>query len=158
MVKYDKDVEFTYNIRPACLRVDVNDVPGVVEMITTGWGTIDAQSMHQPMTKWAEKLYNYRSIFFVTELNRSQVLLKVSVYTIPLGACNQSLVELNRRVQLSSLNGLSKSQLCAYNQETRADTCSGDSGGTLGSYHTQMYALTGITLFEKVHYSQRRMR
>lgn len=63
--------------------------------------------------------------------NRSKILLKAAVFTVPLDTCNQTLVEFNQLSNQPSLRGLTPSQMCALNRKTKSDACQGDSGGSL---------------------------
>lgn len=52
---------------------------------------------------------------------------------MPLEQCNTTLLNYNKMLNLLQFrNGISKSQLCAYDPEkTMKDSCQGDSGGPL---------------------------
>lgn len=54
---------------------------------------------------------------------------------MPLSACNSTLLEYNVQVNHPSLrNGISESQSCAYDPQSRNDACQGDSGGPLQTF------------------------
>lgn len=69
--------------------------------------------------------------FIFTGTNRSKILLKAHVYTVPLDQCNRTLVEFNELSNQPSLRGLNVSQMCAINLKTKSDACQGDSGGPI---------------------------
>lgn len=62
--------------------------------------------------------------------NRSKILLKAAVFTVPLETCNETLVRFNKLSNQPSLRGLNPTQMCALNRKTRSDACQGDSGGS----------------------------
>lgn len=112
LIRVAERIEFTDNIRPACLQTNVHDVLPNTELFVTGWGSTSAERTLRPA-----------------------VLLKTNVTSMPLSACNATLSEYNRQVNHPSLrSGISDSQFCAYDPKARNDACQGDSGGPLQTF------------------------
>lgn len=63
---------------------------------------------------------------------RSEVLLKTNLLTLPLSECNRTVIEFNRVPNTPAFrNGISDTQYCAYDPNGKTDSCQGDSGGAL---------------------------
>lgn len=77
--------------------------------------------------------------------NKSDILLKTDLATVPLSQCNQTFLEYNRKgSNLSALqNGISESQYCAHDPNGN-DSCDGDSGGPLQTISDDSIAATII--------------
>ncbi|XP_031627887.1 serine protease persephone-like [Contarinia nasturtii] len=117
LIQFIGSIAFNDIIRPACIRTDLNDISDSESLIIAGWGTIEPE-----------------------RTNRSEALLKATVNTVPLEKCNETLVRSNLG-NLSSLRGLSSSQMCASNIVEGSDACQGDSGGPLFIHNQQ----TGVS-------------
>lgn len=66
------------------------------------------------------------------ERNKSNILLKTNLKTMPLPSCNTTILEFNREKDLPAFrDGISESQYCAYDSNGVNDSCEGDSGGPL---------------------------
>lgn len=103
LIRVAERIKFTDNIRPACLQTNLNDVLPNTELYVTGWGSTSAERTVRP-----------------------NELLKTNITSMPLSACNTTLLEYNRQVNHPSLrNGISESQLCAYDPDARNDACQG---------------------------------
>uniref|UniRef100_A0A8D8RL55 Serine protease snake n=2 Tax=Cacopsylla melanoneura TaxID=428564 RepID=A0A8D8RL55_9HEMI len=123
LLRLDRSVEFTDNVRPACLHN--GETIGINRALATGWGAIG---------------FGDRS---------SDVLLKVGLGFIENNKC----AALYRSEQSSSLNkGIIESQLCAGELDGGYDTCLGDSGGPLqvtSDTNKCIYKIVGVTSFGK---------
>ncbi|XP_031627886.1 serine protease persephone-like isoform X2 [Contarinia nasturtii] len=126
LIEFEESIEFNDRARPACIRTDTADVPENRELIITGWGSIEPD-----------------------RTNRSEILLKANVTTIPLNQCNQTLVKYNRFGNQPALRALSSSQMCAINTIDNRDACQGDSGGPifLNDAKTGLSTIVGIVSF-----------
>lgn len=40
LIEFDGHVDYHVDLRPACIRTDVNDVPVDTEMLISGWGSV----------------------------------------------------------------------------------------------------------------------
>lgn len=83
--------------------------------------------------------------------NRTDLLRKTSLITMPLSQCNRTLLDYNRRGgnQKAFRNGISQGQYCAYDPDGKSDSCDGDSGGPLQLYPrgAKMPRIVGIVSF-----------
>ncbi|XP_031626099.1 apolipophorins-like [Contarinia nasturtii] len=127
LIRVTKRISFKYNISPACLQTDVNDIHVDVPLIVTGWGRTTDKN-----------------------LNTSNILMKTQLKTMPLSECNKTLSKWNKIAKLSPYqDGISHGQYCAYDPQARNDSCQGDSGGPLQYYSDSTFVATvvGIVSF-----------
>ncbi|XP_031627884.1 serine protease persephone-like [Contarinia nasturtii] len=127
LVRLAQRIQFTENIRPACLRTDLTDIRPEIEMLVTGWGTTSSERTVRP-----------------------SILLKTNVTSMPLQLCNTTLLNYNRDANQPSLReGLSQSQCCAFDPMARNDACQGDSGGPLQIFphSSNIASVVGVVSF-----------
>lgn len=85
-----------------------------------------------------------------TGRDRSNVLLKANVTTLPLKECNSTILEYNKLPNYSSFrNGVSESQYCALDMMMENDSCQGYNGGPLQIYPSgaKLAKIVGIVSF-----------
>lgn len=124
LLKLNETVIFNAYIRPLCLPSAQLDGE---RLIATGWGR----------TGWADEV--------------SPKLLKVFLEPFSNEECNNYYAnDVNRKLE----NGIDdKTQLCVGSRIENKDTCPGDSGGPLQSYHKTeycMFTIQAITSFGKI--------
>lgn len=114
LIQLSSRIEFTPNIRPACLNFDVRDEQPYTDLIVTGWGVTKPGG------------------------SQSKILLKAILKTFPLAECTTTFLKYNEQANDAAFrNGISEGQYCAYDptprnkSELRTDSCQGDSGGPL---------------------------
>lgn len=88
-----------------------------------GWGSIEAESNFS-IFELSTKPLN-KCLLFPSGTNRSELLLKANVTSVPLHSCNRTLIDYNRRANQPALRALSQSQMCAVNLQERSDACQG---------------------------------
>ncbi|XP_045509083.1 venom protease-like [Colias croceus] len=124
LIELKTDIDFSTNIRPACLWVKP-DFNGHTKALATGWGVTDPNSR-------------------ITETSKE--LQKVSLTLLDNRYCDQLLVDyMNRNWQ-----GFANSQMCAGELRGGKDTCQGDSGSPLqvASRDNQcIFYVIGVTSF-----------
>lgn len=148
LVEFSGNVEFNDVVRPACIRTDINDVPESEELLITGWGSIETESNTIFLPIFITYIILLSFCDSILGTNRSEILLKANVSSVPLILCNQTLLEYNRLAQQPSLQGLSGSQMCALNALEHKDACQGDSGGPIFLYHESgVSTIVGIVSF-----------
>lgn len=80
--------------------------------------------------------------------NRSNLLLKTDLKTMPLSECNTTLLNNNEGKSLQAFrNGVSESQYCAFDPNGVNDSCDGDSGGPLQTIRNDVAKIVGIVSF-----------
>lgn len=111
LIQLSSRIEFTPNIRPACLNFDVRDEQPYTDLIVTGWGVTKPGG------------------------SQSKILLKAILKTFPLAECTTTFLKYNEQANDAAFrNGISEGQYCAYDptprnkSELRTDSCQGDSG------------------------------
>ncbi|XP_031632777.1 uncharacterized protein LOC116346717 [Contarinia nasturtii] len=128
LLKVAKRIYFSYDIAPACLQTDLNDVNSDKPLLVTGWGKTSADRG-----------------------DRSNILLKTQVKTMQLTECSQLYLEQNKASNLAALrDGITPGQYCAYDPQGRNDSCQGDSGGPLQYFpnsNTTTATVVGIVSF-----------
>lgn len=130
MIRLTNQIEFTFDIQPACLHNDTSDENSDVPLLVTGWGINEANEL-------------------------SNELLKTQVSTLVLPECNETLLEWNRLPNIAALrNGISGSQYCAFDPNARNDSCQGDSGGPLQVYRgtSSIPHVVGVVSFGKISF------
>ncbi|XP_055301608.1 serine protease persephone-like [Sitodiplosis mosellana] len=120
-----KAVKFAKNVIPACLQMDVRDMPSNEPLIVTGWGSVSAE-----------------------RTNKSSTLLKTQLKTMPIAECSSTLLS-NRTSNLSSLKNITNGQYCAFDPNAQNDSCQGDSGGPLQTFtdDSSISTVVGIVSF-----------
>jgi len=115
------------DIRPACLRTILQDVPPDQELFLTGWGATTAERT----------------------TSGSDALLKTNVTSMPISQCNETLSEFNRDADLMAIrNGIDMSQVCTHDPQAKNDACVGDSGGPLQIVdYDGISTVVGVTSF-----------
>lgn len=125
LLKLDKTVQFTAQIRPACLNLDAQ--LQVQKAIATGFGKL-----------------NYDAD------GGSDNLMKVQLHVISNGQCQNTFNTQQEKIFLPQ--GLNDLLICAGELSGGKDTCQGDSGGPLQIVLSDpycMYSLIGVTSFGK---------
>lgn len=81
---------------------------------------------------------------------RSDLLRKADLVTMPLAQCNSTVLEFNKVSNHKAFrNGISETQYCAYDPNGVRDSCQGDSGGPLQIVPTnsRLAKVVGIVSF-----------
>lgn len=137
MIRVNQKIRFSNLIKPACLHTDLADESPNVPLIAIGWGIVSTQCKHKICAtngKFNWKFDYFIVLFVLLVRNRSNILQKVALATVPLAQCNTTLLVYNQDANSMALrNGISESQLCAHDSDAngKKDTCQGDSGGPL---------------------------
>ncbi|XP_054727270.1 serine protease Hayan-like [Anastrepha obliqua] len=101
LIELASDADFSVKVYPTCLHTDPTDLPENTEIIVTGWGRTESNSL-------------------------SKHLKAAKMNLIPLPECNAKLeYYVGRRLR----HGIDETQLCAL--APGKDACWGDSGGPL---------------------------
>uniref|UniRef100_A0A6B2ELD2 Putative trypsin-like serine protease n=1 Tax=Phlebotomus kandelakii TaxID=1109342 RepID=A0A6B2ELD2_9DIPT len=123
VIRLARPAEMNENVKPACLYTDLDDVSDNVPLIVTGWGSTS-----------------------VERRERSGVLLKTNLTSVPLDRCNRTFSDLPPTRHLPNL--LDEGQLCAFDVTRKNDACEGDSGGPLQRVNENGFAtIIGVTSF-----------
>lgn len=135
LVRVNKRICFTEYIKPACLQTHVEDEGPNVVLTALGWGLVAPQGKYKMEFRFEEKTIFYLIIRYENVArNRSVVLQKVDLKTVPLSQCNKTLLEYNQHAHQKPLrNGITEGQYCTHDVDPngKKDTCEGDSGGPL---------------------------
>lgn len=99
LIRLTQSISFSETIRPACLRTNIDDIDSDVQLFVTGWGSTS-----------------------IERAQRSKVLLKANLTSVPLESCNASLLEYNNNDR-SLRMGVVLSQMCASDPDGRRDAC-----------------------------------
>lgn len=122
LLKLNRTINETFLI-PACLYSNPADPEPDVNLIIAGWGSTDPN-----------------------DFELSPVLLRANVSTLDRVACNNTLSQDKSR---RSAGELQTTQLCALGRsaqnDSRADTCVGDSGGPLELTRDRRRYIVGVT-------------
>ncbi|XP_031640193.1 melanization protease 1-like [Contarinia nasturtii] len=127
LIRVTRSIEFSEFSRPACLQTLSSDINPKANLIVTGWGMIST-----------------------ARRNRSNVLLKANMTTLPLEECNSTIFEYNQHPNGASFrNGVSESQYCARDVRMKSDSCQGYNGGPLQIYRSdsKIAKIVGIVSF-----------
>ncbi|GAB0096356.1 serine protease persephone-like [Sergentomyia squamirostris] len=123
LIRLARPAEMNENVKPACLSTDSRDAPENISLIVTGWGSTS-----------------------VERREKSGVLLKTNLTSVPLDSCNRTFGELPPSRHLPNL--LNSGQLCAFDETRKNDACEGDSGGPLQTVGENGFAtIIGVTSF-----------
>ncbi|XP_055681659.1 serine protease persephone-like isoform X2 [Lutzomyia longipalpis] len=123
LIKLAHPAEMNDNVKPACLSTAPGDAPEDTYLIVTGWGSTS-----------------------VERREKSGVLLKTNLTSVPLDKCNRTFTDLPPTRHLP--NGLNEGQLCAFDVARKKDACEGDSGGPLQTIGESGFAtIIGVTSF-----------
>lgn len=123
MIRLLESISFGRTLYPACLQTDVHDEDLNTEVIECGW------SQHT---------------------SRSADILKSNLQTMPLSQCNTTVMDYNKYGSSRIFqNGISKSQLCAYDPNDMRQNCRILSGGAFKIFPSisSFPQIVGITSF-----------
>ncbi|XP_059614153.1 serine protease persephone-like isoform X2 [Phlebotomus argentipes] len=123
LIRLARPAEMNENVKPACLNTNLDDVPEHTHLVVTGWGVTS-----------------------VERREKSGLLLKTNLTSVPLDRCNRTYSDLPRDRALPNL--LNDGQLCAFDMTRKNDACEGDSGGPLQTVSDNGFAtIIGVTSF-----------
>lgn len=143
LIRVNRTFSFSDTVFPACLREDMLDMGIDTPLTVTGWGLTESKFKLRQMVRLQDLLMHH--LHPPIEFTPSNKLLKANLTSVPLEACNGTLLTRNRVLNTRRLaSGLNIGQLCAVDPEATKDTCEVNTDPFEGIKSKRMLTYNGI--------------